>query len=207
MVPPLFQFCYCATQPTKPHSRARILFSLGHANEAWQANLHRDERIMNWQPFMNHVHCVRNLITAFLEFLVSTTTRPHLEIVYRNICSELAFFVNQTINYPNMALRRKLLLFFYSNLGKVLPLPEFQAKLLLMRIEIQWVIFTEAASYQSLKDELSYVILLKNSKSFDQTWKQTVSQNMFFQSCQSYISLGNRFGNNFIEAWNKLRES
>ena len=52
----LFLICYCANQPTKPRPRARILFNLAHDNEAWLANLHKDKRIMNWQPFMNSVY-------------------------------------------------------------------------------------------------------------------------------------------------------
>ena len=28
-------------------------FSIAHGNEACWANLHKDKRIMNWQPFMN----------------------------------------------------------------------------------------------------------------------------------------------------------
>ena len=35
MVAVLFFFCYCANEPTKPHNRARIIFNLAHANEAW----------------------------------------------------------------------------------------------------------------------------------------------------------------------------
>ena len=57
----LFLFCYCANWHTKSHVRARILFNLAHENEVWLANLHKDKRIMNWQPFMNNVYKVFKL--------------------------------------------------------------------------------------------------------------------------------------------------
>ena len=56
MAAALFLFCCRANQPTKPHIRARILFNLAHDNEAWKANLDKDKRMMNWQPFMNNVY-------------------------------------------------------------------------------------------------------------------------------------------------------
>ena len=56
MAAALFSFCCCANQPTKPHLRASIFVNLAHSNEAWQANLHKNKRIMNWQPFMNKVY-------------------------------------------------------------------------------------------------------------------------------------------------------
>ena len=38
-------------------------------NEAWQANLHKDKRIMNWQPFMNNIYAVYNKIAKVLDVM------------------------------------------------------------------------------------------------------------------------------------------
>ena len=54
-------FCCLANEPTKPHIRARIFFSLAQDNEAWWANFHKDKKIVNWQPFMNNVHCIKTV--------------------------------------------------------------------------------------------------------------------------------------------------
>ena len=34
----------------------KILLNFSHADEATEANLHKDKRIINWQPFMHSVY-------------------------------------------------------------------------------------------------------------------------------------------------------
>ena len=35
---------------------AKILLSFSHADDASEANWHKDKRIINWQPFMHSLH-------------------------------------------------------------------------------------------------------------------------------------------------------
>ena len=80
----LFSRYYCANWPTKPHVRARILLNLAHDNEAWWPNLHKDKRIMNWQPFMNNVYikhvciCVCMYIVIIILFYIFQYSLAHV---------------------------------------------------------------------------------------------------------------------------------
>jgi len=54
----LFHYCFVIVEICQPSlTEATILSNLAHSNEAsGTANLHKDKRIMNWQPFMNNVY-------------------------------------------------------------------------------------------------------------------------------------------------------
>lgn len=52
---------YKINEPTKPHIRARIFFSVAQNNEAWWYNFYKDKKIVNWQLFMNNVHCIKTV--------------------------------------------------------------------------------------------------------------------------------------------------
>ena len=87
-----------ANQTDQPHFCVKILLYFSHADEASEANQHKDKRIINWQPFLHSVYCLSVLTQVSIKNDVLINLRdcklsPKTDIVKGNFRNYL-FFLN-----------------------------------------------------------------------------------------------------------------